>query len=649
MNMKKLLALSLVSSAFLAACADSDQDIPGMSGVQPEPQPDTEDKKSVTISLEQIGRYESDIFDDGGAEIVSYDKTSQRAFVINAEDATVDVLNLSDPSKPAKLGTIDDTDITAISVGGFNSVSVHSGLVAVAVENDDKQAKGHVAFYNASDLGFITSFEVGALPDLVTFNRSGDTVLVANEGEPNDAYDDDPEGSVSIIDLSVGAVNVGAAQVTTVGFSDFNVGGSRAAELPSDVRIFGNFGHTELSLTTAPDPDADPAVLAVNDASGVSAGDWLTLEASEGDPINYQVASVAGNTITLSDDFDGDTEVQDTLDEDGMGGFVVHLHDGQSSVAQDLEPEYIAVSEDDTKAFVSLQENNAIAVIDLATKTVDRIAALGTKDHSQAGNELDASDKDDGVNIQAWPIKGMYMPDTVASVTINGQNYVLTANEGDAREYDGFVEEIRFEDAPRAASFDSADFDDEEKLGRIATTIGGNVDASGNVKEPFVFGARSFSIWSEEGALVYDSGSDFETITANVLGDDFNNDNGENDGDSRSDAKGPEPETVEVATLGEQHFAFVGLERVGGIMVYEITDPTAPKHLQYINNRDMDYNIADDIDDGADPAGAAGDLGPEGFEFIPEADSPIDAPLLLVGNEVSGTTTIYKVNVTEVE
>lgn len=637
----KRFALTVLSSALLAACSS------GGSGSSNGPPDDMPVLDTLVISLEQVGRYESDIFDEGGAEIVAYDKGSKRAFVINAEEATVDVLNLSDPANPTKVGVIDDSAITLFTVGGFNSVAAHDGLVAVAVENDDKQANGAVAFYNAGDLGFVHAVEAGALPDLVTFNRAGDKVLVANEGEPNDDYSNDPEGSVTVIDLGVGAANVTAANVTTVGFSDFNTGGPRAGELPAEVRVFGNFGHTALSVTAAPDANADPAVLEVSDASGIAAGDWLTLEASEGDPINYQVASVNADEITLTTDFDGDSEVQDTLDVDGISGLVVHLHDGESSVAQDLEPEYIAISEDDSRAFVSLQENNALAVINLGDNSIERIIGLGTKDHSQAGNELDPSDKDGGANIANWPVKGMYMPDTVASVTIDGNHYVLTANEGDAREYDGFVEEVRFEDAPRSASFDSADFDDETRLGRIATTIGGNLDGSGNVAEPLVYGARSFSIWSEDGDLVYDSGSDFETITAERFGNDFNNDNDENDGDSRSDAKGPEPEAVTVGKIGEQHFAFVGLERVGGIAVYEITDPASPTFVEYVNNRDFAFNIEDDIDDGAEPAGAAGDLGPEGMAFVSLEDSPVDAPLLLVGNEVSGTTTVYRINISE--
>ena len=40
----------------------------------------------------------------------------------------------------------------------------------------------------------------------------------------------------------------------------------------------------------------------------------------------------------------------------------------------------------------------------------------------------------------------------------------------------------------------------------------------------------------------------------------------------------------------------------------------------------------------------AGDLGPEGLVFIPAAQSPNGRPLLVVGNEVSGTTAVLQLN-----
>lgn len=638
---KNLLACAIIAvSLGLSACSDDDDD-----DETPAPEPKTE----ISISLEQTGRYTDDAngFDEGSAEITAYDADAALLFVVNAEANRVDVLDVQDPTTPTRIDTIDASANWA-DAGGINSIAVGNGLVAVAVEHDTKTDAGRVQIYNSADRAFRSSATVGSLPDMVTFNRDGSRVLIANEGEPNDDYSVDPEGSVSIVNVT----DPDNPSVETVGFTDFNVGESRAAELPADVRIFGNFGRTKLTLAGDPDPDADPAVVTVNeDITGlVSVNDWLTLASEEGDPILYQVAAVntGAKTIEFTTDFDGDSEIGD--DDTSAATLAIYLHDGASSVAQDLEPEYIAVSPDGTKAWVTLQENNAVAIIDIASASVDQIVALGTKDHSVEGNEIDPSDKDDGAHIATWPIKGMYMPDTITSIEIGGEAYYLTANEGDAREYDAFVEEIRFEDAPREGDTAGADFGDETKLGRIATTLTADTDGNGSIDQPLVFGARSFSIWASDGSLVADSGSDFEMITAEQLGEDFNSDNDSNDsGDSRSDAKGPEPEAIAVGAIEDKTFAFIGLERVGGIMVYDITSPQSPVFVQYLNNRDFDFDIETRIDDDGEPAHLAGDLGPESIVFISADDSPTDKPMLAVGNEISGSTTFYTINVTETE
>lgn len=625
---KAVLTASILSATLgLAACAGNNASHSAgqaMDGDSP-----------ARISLVQIGRYASDDneFDESAAEIVAYDPDSRQAFVVNAQQGALDVLDLSDPQTPRKTATLAASAHWR-DAGAINSVSVAGGRVAVAVENREKTETGRVQIYSADDRSFLGQAEVGALPDMLTFTPDGHHLLVANEGEPNADYSVDPEGSVSLIDAS----EPGRPVVTTIGFADFNRDGARANELPAEVRVFGNYGRTELMITGY--SDQEPATLTVEDAYRVNPGMWLTVASSEGDPIPYQVASVSGNRITLTTGFDGDTEAGDS--DTRLRAF---LHDGASSVAQDLEPEYIAVSPDGAEAWVTLQENNAVAVIDIEQARVRRIIALGIKDHSLPGNELDVSDKDDGVNIANWPVLGMYQPDTIASAAVGGEVYYLMANEGDARAYDGFVEEIRFADAPLADNgfFGQSDFTDKRGVGRLLTTLTADRNRDGELDEPLAYGARSFSIWSADGEQVFDSGSQFETITADRLGDDFNNDNDENSGDSRSDAKGPEPEAIETGHIGGYTYAFIGLERTGGIMIYDISRPGQSMFVDYVNNRDFSYDIEDRIDDGNAPAYAAGDLGPESILFVPAAQAPGEHPLLLVGNEVSGTTTIYEV------
>ena len=492
------------------------------------------------IELKPIGTYAAGIFDESAAEIAAHDPKTQRLFVVNGGTSSIDVLDISNPTAPQFLFAIDVTPYGAQA----NSVDVDKGVVAVAVEADIKTDPGRAVFFDA-DGNFLSAVTVGALPDMITFTPNGKTVLVANEGEPDDSYTIDPEGSVSIINLKHGAARVTQDDVVNAGFAPFN-----GASLDPSIRIFG--------------PGA--------------------------------------------------------------------------SVAQDLEPEYITVSHESKTAWVTLQENNAIGVLDIKRGVFTELVGLGFKNHLFPSNALDASDRDGAINIANWPVFGMYQPDAIASFRYRGNTYLITANEGDARDYDGFSEEARVESlALDPVAFPNAAFlKDNARLGRLnVTTANGDRDGDGDFDRLFAFGARSFSIRSETGALVFDSGSQFERITAQAFPNFFNSDNNANTFDTRSDNKGPEPEGVTVGELFGRTYAFIGLERIGGVMVYDVTDPSSPRFVQYINNR----NFSGDV-----KAGTAGDLGPEGLLFIPGSDSPTHEPLLVVANEVSGTTTLYEIS-----
>ncbi len=515
--------------------------------------------QSGALRLESIGRYQSGLFDEGGAEIVDYHPPTQRLFVINANLGGVDVLDISDPTDPTKIGALDVAgEIEGVSKA--NSVAVATETVAVALEDETAQDPGQVGFYDPSSLALLGMAPVGALPDKVTFTPDGQKALIANEAEPSEDYSVDPQGTVSIVDISAGA---DAATVSTADFTGFN--GMEDELRGQGIRIFG--------------PGAN--------------------------------------------------------------------------AAQDFEPEYVTVSDDSTTAWVSLQENNAIAEIDIGSATVTELLPLGFKNHSLPGNELDASNEDGGVNVQNWPINGILQPDAIGAYSPGEETYIVTANEGDGRDYDGFSEEAEVGDLdldPEAFDFESIDGVDSveelqkpENLGpKGATTTLGDTDDDGLYEEIYVFGGRSFSIFDSDGEMVFDSGSDFERITAERFPEKFNNDNAESDPDGRSDNKGPEPEGLTIGRIGEHYYAFVGLERIGGVMAYDITDPESPVFVDYINERDFSVDIDEEIAAGDAPSFAAGDLGPEGLAFASVEESPIDDPLVFVGHEISGTTTIFR-------
>ncbi|MGJ8687569.1 MAG: esterase-like activity of phytase family protein, partial [Spongiibacteraceae bacterium] len=179
------------------------------------------------------------VFDGGSAGDLAIDVVNAQMFVANAQLVAVDVVDVADPLTPTLVGQLDlaaaATD-AGITIGAVNSVVVGLSHVAVALENSDPQASGSVALFALDDLSFSASFEVGAMPRALAFDFLGRYVLVANEGAPSDDYSVDPEGSVSVIDISDG---VDVATVTSISFDDFNVDGTRADELSAEVRVTG--------------------------------------------------------------------------------------------------------------------------------------------------------------------------------------------------------------------------------------------------------------------------------------------------------------------------------------------------------------------------------------------------------------------------
>jgi len=921
----------------------------------------TDPSSSTEIALAPIGTYGTGVFDAGAAEIVDYDPESQRLFVVNANDASVDVLDASDPSEPTLVNTIDASSFGA----GVNSLAVFGDVVAVAIENEDTQSPGTIAFFDTNG-NAISSVTVGALPDMLTFTPDGQKVLVANEGEPSNDYSVDPEGSVSIIDVSGGIANLTQEDVRTAGFTAFD---NQEELTEAGVRVFGpdaslaqdvepeyitvsedsttawvslqesnalakldlaageitdilplglkdhNRNEQQLETFTFDDlptlgtteagqdillggfsgltfegvsengnlqflthfdqgpnatpldsdgdgveerpfalPDLQPewirfeldqstGALTITDRIGLTRSDGTPLTGLtnlEGSPglahADESLTDLFGNPLELDPlgaDFEGivrdpdgtywmveeyrpsiyhfdaagqlidrfvpegsnatgvntGTEalpavyaqrranrgfeavayqdgkiyafVQSPLDNPDVaddanfensasvrilefdtatntttGEYLYRLEGGDSDRIGDAvsleNGEFLVIERDaDTgpdalkRVFrIDLTEATNLSTLDpsivgpggsLESLTADQLATQGIEPVSKElevdlidvgydfgdkpeglavvdentiavlndddfrlaggvdletgllednpepfepvlglinidGSGLDASDEDGEINIDNWPVQGMYQPDAIASYEVNGETFLITANEGDSRDYEGFNEEARVADLeldptvfPNAAALQA-----EEALGNLTvTTANGDTDGDGDFDQLNAFGGRSFSIRDTQGNLVYDSGDDFEQITAALLPENFNSDNSENDSfDSRSDDKGPEPEGVTTGVIGDRTYAFIGLERIGGVMTYDVTDPTHPTFVQYINNRDFSV----EFDPEAAAAGesdawrAAGDLGPEGLTFIAAEDSPNGNPLLVTGNEVSGTTSIFEIS-----
>jgi hypothetical protein len=497
------------------------------------------------ISLTPLGSYRDGAYNEGAAEIVAHDPQTQRLFVVNGAKRTVDILDARNPMNITRVGNLAIPETAGVAA---NSVSVRNGIVAVAVEANPKTSPGSVAFFTTQG-AFVKSLRVGALPDMVTFTPDGRYVITADEGEPADDYSVDPEGSVSIIDISKGIEATTQADVKTADFKAFT-----RENLPAGIRIFG--------------PANKPLV-----------------------------------------------------------------------VAENLEPEYVAVTPDSKKAYVTIQEANAIAVVDITTAKVEKLVALGTKGHWLERNTLDVSDRDGAIALRTWTIWGMYQPDTIAGYTAaDGKFYLITANEGDSRDWTGYSEVARAATLRLDPRFypDAAGLLQASELGRLnVTTATGDDDGDGDIDRIHVFGARSFSIWDADVRQVYDSGNELEAAHEADFFLSFNTSHTNNTRDDRSDDKGPEPEAVTIGTVRGRTYAFIGNERQSNIVVYDVTDPLRSRYVGQWWNRD--FNAATNTV-------AAGDLGPEGMVFVEAANSPNGRPLLIVANEISGTTTIWQVN-----
>jgi hypothetical protein len=305
----------------------------------------------------------------------------------------------------------------------------------------------------------------------------------------------------------------------------------------------------------------------------------------------------------------------------------IRIYGPGASLAQDLEPEYITVSHDSKTAWVMLQEANAIGILNIEKGVFTRLVGLGFKDHKQAGMGLDASDRDGGINIANWPVLGMFQSDAIDSYRVGGVTYLVMANEGDTRAFTGFNEEARVS----ALTLDSTAFPNaailqqDANLGRLTVTNAtGDDDGDGDLDRILVPGGRSFSIRTTQGELVFDSGDQFEQITRTQVPASFNSNGTAATFDTRSDNKGPEPEGVVLGKAFGRTYAFIGLERTGGIMVYDVSNPFNPTFVQYVNT-------------------SPDDISAEGLLFIKEDDSPNGRPLLVVSHEISSTTTIFEI------
>eukprot|EP00484_Ammonia_sp_Unknown_P013020 CAMPEP_0197074234 /NCGR_PEP_ID=MMETSP1384-20130603/211006_1 /TAXON_ID=29189 /ORGANISM="Ammonia sp." /LENGTH=606 /DNA_ID=CAMNT_0042513075 /DNA_START=51 /DNA_END=1871 /DNA_ORIENTATION=+ len=555
--------------------------------------------------LQQVGRIY--IPDSGitGAENIAIDIDIDRIFAADGENLGLNVIDFEissdddDDDNTVSLSYVETMYFTSqdfldfghenITIEDVTSVEYNSMkgyLVACIVPTDYALRNGYVAIVDPIELKLTNLVELDGcfLPDHVYITNHGNLLVISCEGEPDDntvetpAYN--PPGSIMLVDVSDSNVDATKWVFTNLGFTDYNQGGSKYSQLPQDIYL------------------------------------------------PYSAASVAEN----------------------------------------IEPEYSVCDDDFAFCYVSLQENNAVAVVDIVAKEIVGIYGLGMGDFSEYG--LDASDKDGGINIDTYPnLYGMRMPDNIQYFqTENGREYVVTANEGDSKKFD----ESRVGDLVlNESSFGNVThLQQREILGRLKVnnqlgfatntdaTFSSPADASytvqdGSYDKLYAFSSRDFTIFEvihdKTGSTapvieeVFSSKGDFEAIIAEQYGEcgAFNCDASTPSFDSRSDDKGPEPESVAIGACNNgQIYIFIGLERVGGVMVYDATfiDDGIVSFVEYVNNRDWNVTVPKDTRAPEE----AGDFGPEQMRFVPE--NVYGTAYLMVANADSASVTAYTVD-----
>ncbi|MCO4095396.1 choice-of-anchor I family protein [Macrococcoides canis] len=364
------------------------------------------------------------------------------------------------------------------------------------------------------------------------------------------------------------------------------------------------------------------------------------LVANEGEPNDDLTVNPEGSISSIIATKDGVIKQQNVktipFNRKAIGNDIRPLGRNNEESFLNIEPEYITIDDENKFAYITIQERNAIAKFDIKRDSIVKVQSLGYKDFRKT--PIDVSDKDNAINMKNYPLFGMYQPDGIAQMKVKGKTYLLTANEGDTQDYDGYSEETRIADFQDQFNFngkyltetDNLLFSDKKALGRLKTTTSNPfLNTNGKFDVPVTFGGRSFSILNSDLTMIYDSQADFETVTAEANKQAFNSEQespGEVKFDSRSDDKGPEPESVVTGEIGKSTYAFIGLERTGGIMVYNVTNPQNPVFETYFNSIDN------------------GDISPEGLTFIPASESPTKTSLLLASHEMSGTIAVYELS-----
>ena len=528
-----------------------------------------------------IGRRDGGFFGESAASTPpAYDPDEQRIYVIAAPRFAVEVLDISDPARPRLVDSFGYLQFLRALFPGFE---VRGPAAAIeALEEGEIEERLPRLIGELRSLAFADGGLAIAF-DALQPNERGRVIFLDEDGDP-------------------------AADAVSVGIEPDSI-----AFTPDGQKlVVTNTGNGE----PGDDPEASISVVDV-------------IRDPEGD-------------IETDQRRIGFTAFNDQADELRAQG--VRLITPGYTVSQDLEPESLTISEDGSTAYVAFVRNNAFATVDLDAEEITTIHGLGTRDLNISGQGLDASDRDDAINIRPWPVHGYFSPDGIGVYPGAGAELIVTANEGDPRDFeDARVAELTLDpDAFPGA----ADLQRPENLGRLRiTNAEGDSDGDGDFDRLFTLGTRSFAIWTTDGDPVFDSGDAFERKTAEAVPAFFNTSDERNQFDNRSADRGPEPEPLALGEVAGRWYAFIGFERISGIIAYDITEPAAPAFAFYLNNRNFALDPRDVCESGepkSEQCAQVGDIETESLLVIPASESPNGSPLLVATHEQTDSLTLIE-------
>ena len=553
------------------------------------------------------------------------------------------VVDASDPSAPSLLETVDlEGASQSVDVNSDGLVAVAVGIDGTNDAGVPYHAAGKVQLFEQVDSAMVAraSLTVGSLPDSLAFSPDGTQIVTANEGEPNTYYgqgpvsgneiSSDPPGTISIIDVDT--TDYPASTVTTLGFGAFD-----QATLQADgVRISGDDTMDGIADNLV-EQDMEPEYVTIE-------GTTAYVSAQENNAIvevDLTAKSITSVKSAGLKDWDSGDLVVDTSDKDGaispgprafkgvrmpdgiatyvVGGetYVVMANEGDGRVRPDevnLEVDSTAHLGGEDEAWLALVSGTPTAALETvtdpitgssisivsATVTLDSCTSTQTSDSTETqADEVNCvltASTDFGTSAGSCAVASG-STDTHTCAYVAGS---WAAAEGTALDYkEAEHEDEFFITAQYGFQADDDFYSDEERLykyddlsslstwmqtngaekssliGRLKTvSTETDTNDDGNPDEVIGFGGRSFSIMkASDGEIVYDSGDSTEqqAIAAGIYDD------------GRSDDKGTEPEGVTLATVDGKTFAFVALERVDAVAVYDVTSPTAVAEIRLIN------------------------------------------------------------------